>query len=357
MQEPGMTIELDDDFQQVVSIKVVGVGGAGGNAVNRMIESGMKSVEFISMNTDAHALYYSKATRKMQLGEKLTGGRGAGGNPEKGQKAAEESREEIENALKSAEIVFVTAGMGGGTGTGAAPVVAEVARSMGILTIGIVTKPFKFEGRRRMQQAEEGIMNLREHVDSLVIIPNSRLELVTQEKITLLNAFKIADDVLRQAVQSIADIINVPGMINLDFEDISSVMRDAGNAHMGVGHAQGKDKAEVASNEAISSPLLETSINGARGVIINITGPADLEYEEVNLACSKVQEAAHPDASIIFGVAIDENMEDEMSVTVIATGFEDKKDDFQVNIPEEDDPFSYINALFGDDSNRNRQQR
>ena len=353
MFNPAMNIELDDGFQQVVSIKVVGVGGAGGNAINRMIESGMKSVEFISMNTDAHALYYSKATQKLQLGAKLTGGRGAGGNPEKGQRAAEESREEIENALKTAQIVFITAGMGGGTGPGAAPVVAEIARSMGILTIGIVTKPFSFEGNRRMQQAEDGISALRDKVDSLVIIPNERLKLVTEQKITFLNAFKIADDVLRQGVQSIADIINIPGMVNLDFEDISTVMKDAGNAHMGVGHAAGKDKAELAANAAISSPLLETSINGARGVIINITGPADLGYEEVDLACSKVQAAAHPDATIIFGVAIDEKMDDEMSVTVIATGFDGKKDPFQINIDmdDENDIDVMINRLFDDKDN------
>ncbi len=323
MQTGAMNFELDDDFEKVVSIKVVGVGGAGGNAVNRMIQAGVKNVEFISMNTDNHALYYSKATHKLQIGQRLTAGRGAGGNPEKGQKAAEESRDEIENALRGSQIVFITAGMGGGTGTGAAPVVAEIARGLGILTVGIVTKPFAFEGKMRMTNAMAGIEELQNHVDSLVIIPNERLREVSTEKITLANAFQIADDVLRQGVQSISDIINIPGMVNLDFADITAVMKDAGRAHMGVGSAKGENKAERAAEAAISSPLLETSINGAKGVIINLTASGDIDFDSVEVACSKVRDAAHPDANIIWGVVIDEQMDDELQLTVIATGFEE----------------------------------
>ena len=296
------------------------VGGGGGNAVDRMIAAGVKGVEFITVNTDRQALQRSKATQKIQIGEKVTQCKGAGAKPEVGEKAAQESREAIAAAIRGTDMVFITAGMGGGTGTGAAPIVAEVARDMGILTVGVVTKPFAFEGKRRMEQAEAGIAALREHVDSLVVIPNERLHLATEQKITLLNAFTIADDVLRQGVQSISDLIKLPGIVNLDFADITSVMKDAGYAHMGVGHATGKDKASQAAKMAISSPLLETSISGARGVIINITSSPDIGLDEVTVASEMIAEMVHPDANIIWGTAFDENMEDEMSVTVIATG-------------------------------------
>ncbi len=319
-----MKFVFSEDFDKVVNIKVAGVGGGGGNAVNRMIEGGVRSVEFLSINTDQQVLSCSLAPHKIQIGEKLTKGRGAGGSPEKGLRAAEESREEIAAALKGTQMVFITAGMGGGTGTGAAPVVAEIARDLGILTVGIVTKPFDFEGKRRMEQAEEGIANLRERVDALVVIPNERLKMISQQKITLLNAFTAADDVLRQGVQSISDLINVPGLVNLDFADICTVMKDAGYAHMGVGSAAGKDKAEQAAALAISSPLLETSINGARGVIINITASKDVELEEVERASTMISNAAHPDANIIWGAAFDDSLDDEMRITVIATGFDNQ---------------------------------
>ena len=316
-----MGFQFENDFVDNVQIKVVGVGGGGGNAVNRMAAAGLLGVEFISINTDRQALYLSKATQKIQIGDKLTRGQGAGSNPEKGQRAAEESRDEIIAALKGADMVFITAGMGGGTGTGAAPVVAEIARDLGILTVGIVTKPFAFEGRRRMEQAEAGITNLREHVDSLVVIPNERLKSVSETRITLANAFEAADDVLRQGVQSISQLIKVPGLVNLDFADVTAIMKDAGYAHMGIGRAQGKDKAEEAAKAAISSPLLETSIDGAHGVLINVTASPDIDLEDVEQTSSAIQKAAHPDASIIWGAAFDENMEDEICVTVIATGF------------------------------------
>ncbi len=316
-----MPFEIDNQIDDDVIIKVIGVGGGGGNAVDRMILSGVQGVEFISVNTDRQALNRSKATQKIQIGEKITRGKGAGSNPEIGQKAAEESREAIAAAIRGSDMVFITAGMGGGTGTGAAPVVAEVARDMGVLTIGIVTKPFSFEGRRRMEQAENGITALREHVDSLVVIPNERLKLVSEQRITLQNAFMIADDVLRQGAQSISDLIKLPGLVNLDFADVTSVMKDAGYAHMGVGRASGKDKAEQAAKMAISSPLLETTIDGAKGVIINITSSPDIGLDEIDNASSMISDQAHADANIIWGAAFDESMEDEMSVTVIATGF------------------------------------
>lgn len=317
-----MPIEIDNQMDDDVIIKVIGVGGGGGNAVDRMVVSGVQGVEFISINTDRQALNRSKATQKIQIGEKITKGKGAGSKPEVGQKAAEESRDAIAAAIRGSDMVFITAGMGGGTGTGAAPIVAEVARDMGVLTIGIVTKPFAFEGRRRMEQAENGITALREHVDSLVVIPNERLKLVSEQRITLQNAFMIADDVLRQGAQSISDLIKLPGIVNLDFADVTSVMKDAGYAHMGVGRASGKDKAELAAKMAISSPLLETTIDGAKGVIINITSSPDINLDEVENASAMISEQAHPDATIIWGTAFDESMEDEMSVTVIATGFE-----------------------------------
>lgn len=316
-----MSFELENDFDDIVQIKVIGVGGGGGNALDHMVEAGVKCVEFVSVNTDRQALLRSKATQKIQIGEKITHGKGAGSKPEIGQKAAEESREDIAAALKGTDMVFITAGMGGGTGTGAAPVVAEIARDMGILTIGIVTKPFSFEGKRRMEQAESGISALREHVDSLVVIPNERLKYASEQRITLVNAFAIADDVLRQGVQSISDLILVPGLVNLDFADVTTVMKDAGYAHMGVGRSSGKDKAEDAANMAISSPLLETAINGATGVIINITSSPDVGLDEIETASMMISEQADSEADIIWGAAFDENMEDEISVTVIATGF------------------------------------
>ena len=316
-----MAFEMETGPENVVNIKVVGVGGGGNNVVNRMVRSGAKGVDFIAVNTDKQALNASSANYKLQIGEKLTGGKGAGSNPEIGRKAAEESRNQISKALEETDMVFVTAGMGGGTGTGAAPVVAEIARELGVLTVGVVTKPFGFEGRKRAQQAEAGISELRDKVDSLVIIPNERLKFATDQKITFANAFEIADDVLRQAVQSISDLIRDTGFINLDFADVTAIMKDAGMAHMGVGRAAGKGKAEEAARMAISSPLLETSIEGARGVLINITGSTDIGLEEVEQAAMLVQQAVHPDALTIFGATFDESLDDEIRVTVIATGF------------------------------------
>ena len=319
-----MAFGMDMGPESVVNIKVIGVGGGGNNVVNRMVHTGTKGVDFIAVNTDKQALTMSAATYKIQIGEKLTQGQGAGSDPEVGRKSAEESRTQIAKALEGANMVFITAGMGGGTGTGAAPIVADIAKELGILTVGVVTKPFRFEGSRRMKQAEGGIAELRNKVDSLVIIPNERLKLASDTKITMQNAFEIADDVLQQAVQSISDLIKNTGFINLDFADVSAVMKDAGRAHMGVGRAAGKDKAEAAAKMAISSPLLETSINGARGVLINVTGSMDIGLEEVETAANLVQEAAHPDANIIFGAAFDDSLEDELRVTVIATGFDEK---------------------------------
>ena len=316
-----MSFEMVDNEPRETVIKVVGVGGGGGNAINRMVSSGVQGVEFIAVNTDKQVLTFSKATHKIQIGEKVTGGRGAGARPEMGLKAAEESRDAIVDALSGANMVFITAGMGGGTGTGAAPAIAEIAKSSGILTVGIVTKPFAFEGKRRMQQAEAGIAELAQHVDSLIVIPNERLKLVSDQKITFANAFDVADDVLRQGVKSISELIKVPGLINLDFADVTAVMKDAGHAHMGVGRASGKEKAEAAANAAVSSPLLETTIQGAKGVIISITSSPDITLDDVDVAASIIAEAADADANIIFGVAFDEKLDDEMIVTVIATGF------------------------------------
>lgn len=320
-----MALMLDEELDEnVTTIKVIGVGGGGGNAVNRMVSDGLQGVEFIAMNTDQQALAKNHASVKVQLGSKLTKGRGAGADPEIGQRAAEESKDEIANALKGSQMVFITAGMGGGTGTGAAPVVAEVAHDLGILTVGIVTKPFSFEGKRKMGLAEQGIANLLMHVDSLIIIPNERLKMISQEKITLMNAFQAADNVLRQGVESISALINVPAFINLDFADVRSIMKDAGYAHMGVGSAKGAGKAENAAKAAISSPLLETSIAGAHGVIINITSSPDIGLEDVETAAGLITQSAHPDANIIWGTAFDENLSDEMRVTVVATGFDNK---------------------------------
>ena len=318
-----MAFGMDMGPESIVNIKVIGVGGGGNNVVNRMVRTGTQGVEFIAINTDKQALDASSASMKLQIGEKLTGGQGAGANPEVGRQSAEENRKQIAEALEGTDMVFITAGMGGGTGTGAAPIVADIAKEQGILTVGVVTKPFRFEGARRMRQAEAGIAELRTKVDSLVIIPNERLKLASDQKITMLNAFEIADDVLQQAVQSISDLIKNTGFINQDFADVSAVMKDAGRAHMGVGRAAGKNKAEEAARLAISSPLLETSINGARGVLINVTGSRDIGLEEVETAADLIRDAAHLDANIIFGAAFDESMEDELRVTVIATGFEE----------------------------------
>ena len=320
-----MAFGLETGPENVVSIKVVGVGGGGNNVVNRMVRSGTRGVDFVAVNTDKQALNVSSATYKIQIGEKLTHGQGAGSDPEVGRKSAEESRAQISKALEDTDMVFITAGMGGGTGTGGAPIVAEIASEQGILTVGVVTKPFGFEGRRRMQQAEKGIEELQGKVDSLVIIPNERLKHATDQKITFANAVEIADDVLRQAVQSISDLIRDTGFINLDFADVTAIMKNAGMAHMGVGRAAGKGKAEEAARMAISSPLLETSIHGARGVLINVTGSMDIGLEEVEQAASLVQDAVHPDALTIFGATFDESMDDEIRVTVIATGFADGK--------------------------------
>ena len=309
--------------ENVVTIKVVGVGGAGNNVVNRMVSSGTKGVEFIAINTDKQALAVSNANQKIQIGEKLTHGQGAGSDPEIGKRSAEENRNNIAKSFEDADMVFITAGMGGGTGTGAAPTVADIAKEAGVLTVGVVTKPFTFEGKRRMDQAKRGIEELLGKVDSLLIIPNDRLKYATDQKVTFANAFEIADDVLRQAVTSISDLIKNTGFINLDFADVTCIMKNAGYAHMGVGTAIGKGKAEEAAKAAIASPLMETSIAGAHGVLINITGSAEMGLEDVEAAASLVQESAHPDANIIFGATFDDTMDDQIRVTVIATGFED----------------------------------
>ena len=316
-----MAFVMDSAVNNDDVLKVIGVGGGGNNVVNRMVRAGMQGVEFIAVNTDRQCLNASEATQKLAIGEKLTGGKGAGANPEVGRESARESKEQITALLEGADMVFVTAGMGGGTGTGAAPVVAELAKEKGILTVGVVTKPFNFEGRRRMEQAAKGIEELRQKVDSLVIIPNDRLQYATDEKITFANAFAIADDVLRQAVQSISDLIKTTGLINLDFADVTAIMKDAGLAHMGVGRGSGKNKAEDATRIAINSPLLETSIQGAKGIIVNITGPMDMGLEEVELAAEMVKQVADPDALFMMGTAFDDTLEDELRVTVIATGF------------------------------------
>ena len=317
---------MQEDTNKVV-IKVIGVGGGGGNAGNRMISAfDFKDVDFINVNTDKQILIKSSAPTKIGIGDRITKGHGAGSNPELGEKAAEESLEEITEAIKGADMVFITAGMGGGTGTGAAPVIAKVAKSLDILTVAVVTKPFVFEGKRRMQQAEEGIGKLAQYVDSLIVIPNERLKLLTDKKITFLNAFQEADDVLRKGVQSICELITVDGYINLDFADVSSVMANAGLAHMGVGSAKGKDKAEQAAKMAMSSPLLETNISGAKGIVVNITSSPDIGLDEIDAAVAMITTEAQPDANIIFGAAFDTSLEDEMCITLIATGFNaDKK--------------------------------
>ena len=314
-------LELDFESGQLAQLKVVGVGGAGNNAVNRMIQYGIRGVEFISVNTDKQALYLSRANQKIQVGEKLTKGLGAGADPEIGRKAAEESRDAITEALKGADLVFITAGMGGGTGTGAAPVVAECAKELGILTIGVVTKPFAFEGKVRMNNAVNGILNLKNNVDTLITIPNDRL-LDTVGNVSLSEAFRIADDVLRQGIQGISDLIAVPAMVNLDFADVRTIMRERGMAHMGIGSATGDKRAAEAARQAVVSPLLETAINGAKGVLLNITGGSDLGIHEVSEAAAIIQEYADPEANIIWGAGIDEEMGQGVRITVIATGFE-----------------------------------
>ncbi|MEG0370780.1 MAG: cell division protein FtsZ [Clostridium sp.] len=315
-------LDFEFDIDSSAQIKVVGCGGGGNNAVNRMIEAELKGIEFISINTDKQALHLSKAGQKIQIGDKLTRGLGAGANPEIGEKAAEENREEIINALKGADLVFITAGMGGGTGTGAAPIVAEIAKELGILTVGVVTKPFLFEGRKRMIHAEQGLNRLKEKVDTLVTIPNDRLLQVVDKKTPITEAFRVADDVLKQGVQGISDLITIPGLINLDFADVTTIMQNRGLAHMGIGRGSGENRAIDAANQAIASPLLETTIKGSTGVLLNITGGADLSLYEVTEAAEQVKAAADPDANIIFGAVIDERLGEDIRITVIATGFE-----------------------------------
>ena len=317
-------LELDIDLDRFAAIKVIGVGGGGNNAVNRMIAAGLNGVEFISVNTDAQALMHSQAPYRIQIGEKLTKGLGAGANPEIGESAAQESREEIVKVLRGADMVFVTAGMGGGTGTGAAPIVAECAKEVGALTVGVVTKPFSFEGRRRQGQAELGTVKLKEKVDTLITIPNDRLLQVADKRTSMIDAFRIADDVLRQGVQGISDLIAVPGLINLDFADVKTIMTDTGSALMGIGYGSGDNRAVTAAEAAIKSPLLETSIEGAKGVLLNITGGPSLGLLEVNEAAAIISDAVDPEANIIFGAVIDEAFQDEVRVTVIATGFDGK---------------------------------
>ena len=317
---------MDDNtmLDGTATIKVIGVGGAGNNAVNRMVDSGIKGVEFTAVNTDRQTLLVSKAATKIQIGEKITRGLGAGANPDIGAQAAEESKAEIAEALRGADMVFVTAGMGGGTGTGAAPIVAAAAKEMGILTIGVVTKPFTFEGKKRLSQAERGIESLKGKVDTLVVIPNDKLLQIIDRKTSIIEAFKMADDVLRQGVQGISDLIAIPGLVNLDFADVKTIMLNTGMAHMGIGRASGENRAEDAAKQAIQSPLLETSIEGARGVIINITGGTNLGLHEVNTAAELIQRSVDPEANIIFGAVIDESLDEDILVTVIATGFETK---------------------------------
>ena len=334
-EENTRMLDFEDNGRMMdgaATIKVIGVGGAGNNAINRMIDAGIKGVEFISVNTDRQALQLSKAASKIQIGEKITRGLGAGANPDIGAQSAEESKGELAEVLRGADMVFVTAGMGGGTGTGAAPVVAATAKEMGILTIGVVTKPFTFEGKKRLSQAERGIESLKAKVDTLVVIPNDKLLQIIDRKTSIIEAFKKADDVLRQGVQGISDLIAVPGLINLDFADVRTIMLNTGMAHMGIGIASGENRAEDAAKQAIESPLLETSIEGARGVIINITGSSNLGLHEVNTAAELIQRSVDSEANIIFGSVVNEDMGDEISITVIATGFEKEKNSPNIGI-------------------------
>lgn len=318
-------LEFEMEMDQLARIKVIGVGGGGNNAVNRMIESGLEGVEFIAVNTDAQALQLSKAETKLQLGEKLTRGLGAGANPEIGKKAAEESRDQLQELLQGADMVFITAGMGGGTGTGAAPIIAEIAKELGALTVGVVTRPFSFEGRKRANQAAQGIVALKEKVDTLIVVPNDRLLEIVDKNTPMLEAFREADNVLRQGVQGISDLIAKPGLINLDFADVKTIMKDKGSALMGIGMATGENRASEAAKKAISSPLLETSVDGAQGVLMNITGGTNLSLYEVHEAAEIVSAASDPDVNMIFGSVINEDLKDEILVTVIATGFENKE--------------------------------
>ena len=356
-----MNFEFESGYNSVVAIKVIGVGGGGNNAVDRMIKNEVGGVEFIAINTDRQAMNYSSADTRIQVGEKLTKGQGAGSNPEIGKKAAEETADDIAKALEGTDMVFITAGMGGGTGTGGAPVVAEIAQSMGILTVGVVTRPFKFEGKKRIEQADMGILALREHVDSLVVIPNERLKYVSEEKISFKNAFEVADSVLIQAVASISDLITKAGIINLDFADVKTVMKEAGYAHMGVGRSTGKNKTIEAAQRAIESPLLETSIKGAEKIILNITVSPDVDLEEVENAAEMIREVAHENVHIIFGAFINEELTDEMQIVIIATGFDSdgNKPDISNSqnksasgrggnapAPDERDPFDDIISVF-----------
>ncbi|MFD1423573.1 cell division protein FtsZ [Laceyella sacchari] len=325
-------LDFDLEMEQIAQIKVIGVGGGGSNAVNRMIEAGVQGVEFIAVNTDAQALSRAKAPIRLQIGEKLTRGLGAGAKPEIGKKAAEESREQLENVLKGADMVFVTAGMGGGTGTGAAPEIASIARELGALTVGVVTKPFTFEGRRRASQAEQGVAALKENVDTLIVIPNDRLLDIVDKNTPMLEAFREADNVLRQGVQGISDLIAVPGLINLDFADVRTIMTERGSALMGIGSATGESRAAEAAKKAICSPLLETSIDGARGVLMNITGGTNLSLYEVYEAADIVTQASHPEVNMIFGAVINEDLKDEILVTVIATGFDHEQQEKHISI-------------------------
>ena len=320
-----MAFGLETGPENIVKIKVIGVGGGGNNVVNRMVRTGARGVDFVAVNTDKQALNVSAATYKIQIGEKLTHGQGAGSDPEVGRKSAEESRNQIAKALEDTDMVFITAGMGGGTGTGGAPIVAEIAREAGILTVGVVTRPFKFEGKKKQLQAQKGIENLAENVDSLIVIPNEQLKAMNNgQKMTFVEAFKMADEVLLHGVKSISELIKVPGFVNLDFADVTSIMKDAGYAHMGFAKASGKDKAAEAAKGSISSPLLETSISGAKGVIISFTAAPDVDLDDIEGAAALITEQAHPDADITWGIAFDDSMDDEMMITVIATGFEDK---------------------------------
>lgn len=330
-----MPFEMEQLQENLVNIKVIGVGGGGNNTVNRMIKAGATGIDFIAINTDQQALRRSSAPTKIIIGEKLTKGRGAGANPDVGKKAAEESLDEITRAIEDADMVFVTTGMGGGTGTGASPIVAKAAKSRGILTVGVVTKPFVFEGTKRMEQAEAGIKELSEYVDALLVIPNERLKMVSETRITLANAFEIADSVLGRGVQSISELINIDGIVNLDFADVTAIMSDAGLAHMGVGSGKGKDKAEIAARTAISSPLLETTIAGAMGIIFNVTASPDIGLDEIDHAANMIKSEANPDANLIWGATFDETLEDEIKITVIATGFDANKKKEASNEAEE----------------------
>ncbi len=326
-----MEFDFDTSYESNVKIKVVGVGGGGNNAVKRMIETNIRGVEFIAINTDRQALIESCAAKKLVIGKNTTGGKGAGANPSVGKQSAEESADEIKQLIEGADMLFVTAGMGGGTGTGAAPIVAKIARELGILTVGIVTTPFEFEGRRRMTQAESGIEELSKYVDSLIVIPNERLKQIEADNLRADAAFEIADDVLRKGVQSVSDVINFPGFVNLDFADVTAIMKNAGYAHMGVGQAKGEDKARLAATMAISSPLLSTSIAGATGVLISITASPDIQLSEIDLASRMVHEEAHPDANIIWGTSFNEGLNNEIRITIIATGFDNKNEMLYAN--------------------------